>query len=144
MTKNSSLWLMMWKLDCFSQNIGRVQIGLRTGIFGQFLDFDDLQAFAYSWQKFRVWGSWCGNWTIFVRIFEGVKLVLELEFFVSFCILIIFNHLLTYHRKFQVWGSLNENWSLLARIFEGVILVWAQIFGQFSYFSNLQHYTNRW
>ena len=37
---------MMWKLDYFSQNIWRGQIGLRTRIFDQFLHFDDLQAFA--------------------------------------------------------------------------------------------------
>ena len=32
-------------------------------------------------------------------MFEGVRLVLGLEFLVSFCILMIFNHLLTYHEN---------------------------------------------
>ena len=51
----------MWKLDYFSQNIWKVQIGLRTRTFGQFLHFDGLQAFANLWRKFRVLGSWCEN-----------------------------------------------------------------------------------
>ena len=122
MTKISSLGLMMWKLDYFSQNIWRGQIGLRTRIFGQFLNFDDLQAFAYLWRKFWVWGSWSENWTIFVRIFEGVRLVLELECLVSFYILMIYKHLLTCDKKFQL-ETHNMKIDLFLADFESVRLI---------------------
>ena len=82
-------------------DIWRGHIVSGTRIFSQFLHFDDLQPFTYLWQKFQVSGLWCENSIILVRIFEEVRLVLELEFLISFCILIIFNHLLTYHENFK-------------------------------------------
>ena len=71
MTKISSLELMKWKLGYFCQNIWRGHIGLRTPIFGQFLHFDDLQAFTYLWQKFPAWGSWHENWPFSSRLWKG-------------------------------------------------------------------------
>ena len=96
---------------------------MRRQIFAMKTNESIKTIFYLKWRKFRIWDSWSENWTIFVRIFEGVILVLELKFLVSFCTLIIFNHLLTNHKKFEVWGSLYENWSLSARIFEGVRFV---------------------
>ena len=92
----------MWKLDYFSQNIWRGQIGLGTRIFDQFWHFDNLQPFTYLSQKFEVWGSWYENWSLLARLFEGVTLVLEPQFLVSFCILMIYKHLLTCDKNFQL------------------------------------------
>ena len=97
MTEVSSLRFIIWKLVYFRQNIWRSESGLRRRIFGEFLYFKDLQAFSYLSRKFQVWGSLYENWCISVRTFERVRLVLESEFFVSFCILMISKHLLIYH-----------------------------------------------
>ena len=55
----------------FSQNIWRSQIGLRTPIFGQFLHFDDLQAFNYLRLKLPAWDSWHENWPVSSRLWKG-------------------------------------------------------------------------
>ena len=100
--KFNFVWLMMWKLDYFTQNIWRSQIGLRTGIFGYFLHFDNVKPFTYLSRKFRVWGSLYENLSILARIFEEVRLVLEPQFLVSFFILMICKYLLTCDKNFQL------------------------------------------
>ena len=95
---------MIWKLVFFSQKIQRDQTGPGTRIFGQFLHFDDLKPITYLSENFQVWGSLYENWSILVRIFEGVRLALEPQFLVSFCILMIYKHLLTYDKNFQLEG----------------------------------------
>ena len=95
------VWLMMWKLDYFTQNIWRSQIGLRTRIFGYFLHFDNVKPFTYLSRKFQVWGSLYETLSILARIFEEVRLVLEPQFLVSFFILMICKYLLTCDKNFQ-------------------------------------------
>ena len=55
MRKIWSLGLMMWKLDYFSQNIWKVQIGLRTRTFGQFLHFDIYKPLPTCDENFESW-----------------------------------------------------------------------------------------
>ena len=99
--KIRSLRLIIWKLISFSENVRRGQIVLETKIFGKILHFNVLPPFSHLWQKFPVWGSRYENWSILARMFEGARLFLELEFLVSFCILMIYNHLLTCNKNFQ-------------------------------------------
>ena len=142
-TKISSLRLIIWKLIYFSQNIWRGQIGLRTPIFGQFLHFDDLQVFNYLSRKFQVWGSLYENWSILVRIFEGIRLVLEPQFLVSFFILMICKHLLTCDTNFQLEAHGMKIDLFLVDFGRVRINSGTRIFGQLLHFSNLQQYSNR-
>ena len=100
-TKISSLWLIISKLFDSRHNIWNSQIGLRTKIFGQIFYFNDLEAFTYLSRKLQVWHSLYENWSISVRIFGGDRLVWELEFLFSFCIVRISKDLLTYYENFQ-------------------------------------------
>ena len=49
----------------------------------------------------KKFGSWRENAIILVRIFEEVRLVLKLEFLISFCILMIYKYLPTYDENFE-------------------------------------------
>ena len=53
-------------------------------------------------KKTEVWDSLYENWSNLVRIFEGVRLLLELQFLFRFCILMIYKHLLTCDKNFQL------------------------------------------
>ena len=100
--KISRLKLIIWKLEYFTQNIWEGQIGLKTRIFGRLLHCDNLKPFTYLSWKCQVWGALYENWSLLVRIFEGVRLVVKAQFLVSFCSLIIYKHLLTCDINFQL------------------------------------------
>ena len=110
-----------------------------TRIFSQFLHFHDLQLFTYLWKKIQVWSSWSENLIILVRMFEEVRLVLELEFLVSFCILMIYKYLPSYDENFE--SGVHEvkiGLFLSQNICRGLV---TRIFGEFLNFDNLQPFT---
>ena len=61
-----------------------VRLVLELGFLVSFFTFMILKPLTYIWQKFQVWGSWYENWSFLVRMFEKVRLVLELEFTLHF------------------------------------------------------------
>ena len=102
-------------------------------IFVKFLQFDVLQPFLYLSEKVQVCSSLYENWSILVRIFEGVRLVWEPQFLVSFWSL-LFKRLQYLWQNFPAWGSWHENWPFSSRLWKDQIDQGNRIFGQFCIF----------